>query len=298
MVLQQVPRHRCVPDEHLGPDQCHPRQRRHEARDGGLPSNITSRPASGTAGTTTCARTPTSTSSRRSTRRPSPSAPGQAIHGPAVTTRSCGQHEVPDALRELRPQRHGLREQHHAVPDLRQRAADQAVLHGAALARRCQLASGSPTRFLQQQLVLALTAASQKCVDARAASTANGTAIQQYACNGTSAQQYQLQPTPTARTRSTTEQPRTGPGRDRRVHGRQRPGTAVVLLRRREPAVAAGRGERRTYHFVNRNSAAGQGHIECLTVPGSSTADSIQLQQAKCAGTSSQSFKLVARLTG
>src|SRR5262245_14460451 len=32
-----------------------------------------------------------------------------------------------------------------------------------------------------------------KCVDARAAGTANGTAVQQYACNGTTAQQWQLQ---------------------------------------------------------------------------------------------------------
>jgi ricin-type beta-trefoil lectin protein len=49
------------------------------------------------------------------------------------------------------------------------------------------------------------------------------------------------------------------------------------------------------YHIVNRNSAAGQGHMECLTVPGSSTADSVQLQQAKCSGAASQSFKLVAQ---
>jgi hypothetical protein len=49
------------------------------------------------------------------------------------------------------------------------------------------------------------------------------------------------------------------------------------------------------YHIVNRNSAAGQGHMECLTVPGSSTADSVQLQQSKCSGAASQSFKLVAQ---
>ena len=36
---------------------------------------------------------------------------------------------------------------------------------------------------------------SGKCVDARAAGTANGTAIQQYTCNTTNAQQYQFQPT-------------------------------------------------------------------------------------------------------
>ncbi|KOG91149.1 hypothetical protein ADK38_04775, partial [Streptomyces varsoviensis] len=33
---------------------------------------------------------------------------------------------------------------------------------------------------------------SGKCVDARGAGTANGTAVQQYTCNGTDAQQWRL----------------------------------------------------------------------------------------------------------
>jgi hypothetical protein len=33
---------------------------------------------------------------------------------------------------------------------------------------------------------------SGKCVDARAAGTSNGTAIQQYTCNGTTAQSFRL----------------------------------------------------------------------------------------------------------
>lgn len=40
------------------------------------------------------------------------------------------------------------------------------------------------------------------------------------------------------------------------------------------------------YHFVNRNSA------RCLTVPGGSTADSVQLVQASCTGAASQSFRV------
>src|SRR5262245_19531854 len=36
---------------------------------------------------------------------------------------------------------------------------------------------------------------SGKCVDARAAATANGTAVQQYACNGSGAQLWQFQAT-------------------------------------------------------------------------------------------------------
>ncbi|MGV9360574.1 RICIN domain-containing protein, partial [Amycolatopsis sp. NPDC003731] len=40
------------------------------------------------------------------------------------------------------------------------------------------------------------------------------------------------------------------------------------------------------YHFVARHSG------KCLTVPGSSTADSVQLVQAACSGSAAQSFKV------
>jgi hypothetical protein len=45
------------------------------------------------------------------------------------------------------------------------------------------------------------------------------------------------------------------------------------------------------YHIVNRNGSGD----ECLTVPGSSTADSTQLVQSTCTGVASQSFQLVAQ---
>jgi hypothetical protein len=40
------------------------------------------------------------------------------------------------------------------------------------------------------------------------------------------------------------------------------------------------------YHFVSRLSA------KCLTVPGTSTADSIQLVQTTCTGAANQSFRV------
>ena len=128
---------------------------------------------------------------------------------------------------------------------------------------------------------------SGKCVDARAAGTANGTAIQQYTCNGTTAQQFQFAAT-------------TG-GYDRVAnHGN----SAEVLdvsnvsvadnapiqlwangggLNQQWQPVAEGSGY---YHFVNRNSG------KCLDTPGASTSDGVQLVQYACNGTGAQSFRL------
>ncbi|MCZ4512831.1 RICIN domain-containing protein [Streptomyces sp. ActVer] len=46
-----------------------------------------------------------------------------------------------------------------------------------------------------------VNAGSGKCVDARAAGTADGTAVQQYACNSSRAQQWQLRDTSDGRVR-------------------------------------------------------------------------------------------------
>lgn len=43
--------------------------------------------------------------------------------------------------------------------------------------------------------VTVVNSGSGKCLDARAAATVNGTAVQQYACNGTTAQQWTITPT-------------------------------------------------------------------------------------------------------
>ena len=71
------------------------------------------RRASGTAGSGTCAPTPTSGSCSRSIPRAFRSAPvpSRTRSGTAATTRSCGPTALPDGLHEHGAQRHGLRAQ-------------------------------------------------------------------------------------------------------------------------------------------------------------------------------------------
>jgi hypothetical protein len=128
---------------------------------------------------------------------------------------------------------------------------------------------------------------SGKCVDARAAGTTNGTAIQQYTCNGTAAQQYQFVPTSGGYLRINN-------------HGNSAQALDVTNVSTADSApiqtwtysggnnqqwqaVAESGGY---YHFVNRNSG------KCLDTPGASTADSVQLVQYACNGTGAQSFRL------
>jgi hypothetical protein len=138
--------------------------------------------------------------------------------------------------------------------------------------------------------------ANGKCVDARAAGTANGTVIQQFTCNGTTAQNFQFQYVD---------------GPYVRVGNRNQPAESLdvtnVSTADKAPiqlwSYSGGKNQQwqlvpessGVYHVVSRNSASGQGHEECLTVPGGSTADSTQLQQSLCAGTSAQSFRIVAQ---
>jgi type 1 glutamine amidotransferase len=128
---------------------------------------------------------------------------------------------------------------------------------------------------------------SGKCLDARAAGTVNGTAIQQYACNASTAQQYQF---------ATTS------GGYTRVNNR---GNSAQVLDVTDVSTADnakiqtwtyGGGNNQQwqpvaetggyYHLVNRNSG------KCLDVPAASTADSVQLVQYTCNGTAAQSFRL------
>ncbi|MCO8275855.1 RICIN domain-containing protein [Actinoplanes sp. TRM 88003] len=128
---------------------------------------------------------------------------------------------------------------------------------------------------------------SGKCVDARAAGTVNGTAIQQYTCNGSNAQQYQFAPTSGGYVRI-----------NQRSNAAQALDVANVSTADNAPiqtwayggganqqwqAVSEGSGY---YHFVNRNSG------KCLDVPAASQADSTQLVQYTCNGTAAQSFRL------
>jgi trehalose utilization protein/ricin-type beta-trefoil lectin protein len=129
-----------------------------------------------------------------------------------------------------------------------------------------------------------------KCVDARAAGTANGTAIQQYTCNASNAQQYQ---------------PVTTSGNYVRINNRGNSAQALDVTNvstadnapiqtwtysggnnQQWQQVAEADGY---YHFVNRNSG------KCLDVPAASTADGVQLVQYTCNGTAAQSFRLTAQ---
>ncbi|MEV6010994.1 RICIN domain-containing protein [Streptomyces sp. NPDC051976] len=128
---------------------------------------------------------------------------------------------------------------------------------------------------------------SGKCVDARAAATANGTAVQQYTCNGSSAQQWQFTATDSGYYRVGVS------GAPNQVWDETGVSTADGALtqlwlygggaNQQWLPVAESGG---SFHFVNRNSG------KCLDVPGASTADSVQLQQYTCNGTAAQSFNV------
>ena len=127
---------------------------------------------------------------------------------------------------------------------------------------------------------------SNKCVDARAAGTTSGTAIQQYTCNSSNAQQFQFQAV----------------GSYLRVNNRGNSAQALDVTNvstadnapiqtwtygggnnQQWSAVAEGGGY---YHLINRNSG------KCLDVPSASTADSVQLVQYTCNNTAAQSYRL------
>ncbi|MFC5824660.1 RICIN domain-containing protein [Nonomuraea insulae] len=128
---------------------------------------------------------------------------------------------------------------------------------------------------------------SGKCVDARGAVTANGTAVQQYACNGSGAQLWQFQATSGGYYRVNSS---LNAAQSWDVTGVSTADSALIQL------WAYGGGNNQqwlpveesggTYHLVNRNSG------KCLDVGGASTADSVQLQQYTCNSTAAQSFTL------
>lgn len=127
-----------------------------------------------------------------------------------------------------------------------------------------------------------------KCVDARAAGTANGTVIQQYSCNGSQAQQFQFQPTSDGFTRVNN---RNDASKAIDVTGVSSADNAGLQLwtysggnNQQWQAVPEGGGY---FHFISRLSN------KCLTVPNASTADSTQLVQQTCNNSATQSFALV-----
>lgn len=126
---------------------------------------------------------------------------------------------------------------------------------------------------------------SGKCVDARAAGTADGTAVQQYACNGSQAQQWRVTDTSGGYVQVDNRADAT---KAWDVTDVSTADNALMQLwtygggdNQQWQAVAETSG---AYHFVNRHSG------KCLDVPSASASDSVQLQQYACNGTAAQSF--------
>ncbi len=124
-----------------------------------------------------------------------------------------------------------------------------------------------------------------KCVDARAASTANGTAVQQFSCNGTAAQNWQFQPTSNGYVRVNN---RNGASQVWDVSGSADNAAIQLWLyggggNQQWLPVSEGNGY---YHFVSQLTG------KCLDVPSASTADGVQLVGYTCNGTGAQSFSL------
>ncbi|WP_026209204.1 RICIN domain-containing protein [Catelliglobosispora koreensis] len=150
--------------------------------------------------------------------------------------------------------------------------------------------SPTPSPTTPSSWVNVVNKGSGKCVDARAAGTANGTVIQQYTCNNGYAQQFQLQATSGGYARVNN---RNNSSRVWDVTGVSTSDNAGIQLwtygggnNQQWLAVSEGGGY---YHFVNRHSG------KCLDVPGASTANSVQLVQYTCNGTAAQSFRYVSQ---
>ncbi len=150
--------------------------------------------------------------------------------------------------------------------------------------------SPTPSPTTPSSWVSVVNKGSGKCVDARAAGTANGTVIQQYTCNNGYAQQFQLQATSGGYARVNN---RNNSSRVWDVTGVSTSDNAGIQLwtygggnNQQWLAVSEGGGY---YHFVNRHSG------KCLDVPGASTANSVQLVQYTCNGTAAQSFRYVSQ---
>ncbi|KOV99022.1 MULTISPECIES: RICIN domain-containing protein [unclassified Streptomyces] len=144
-------------------------------------------------------------------------------------------------------------------------------------------AAALPTGF-----ATVVNAASGRCLDAKAAATANGTAVQQYACNGTTAQQWSFTDAGGGYVRINN---RNDTNQVADVADVSTADNAPVHLwsygggaNQQWLPVDDGGG---AFHFVNRGSG------KCLDDPGASLADSVQFVQYTCNGTAAQRFQVV-----
>ncbi|MGW7418631.1 RICIN domain-containing protein [Streptomyces sp. NPDC054813] len=166
-------------------------------------------------------------------------------------------------------------------------AAVLAVL-GASLLTAAPSAQAAATA-LPTGFATLTNAASGKCLDARSAATANGTAVQQYTCNNTTAQQWSFTATSDGYVRINNGN-NTSQVVD--VTDVSTADNALTQLwaygggaNQQWLPVDEGGG---AYHFVNRNSG------KCLDDPAASTADSVQLVQYTCNNTAAQRFQVTA----
>jgi hypothetical protein len=129
---------------------------------------------------------------------------------------------------------------------------------------------------------------SGKCVDARAAATANGTVVQQYACNASFAQQWQFTPTSggyyRVGSRNAANQVWDVAGVSTVDGGKIHLWTYGGGNNQQWLPQSVGGG---AWRFTARHTG------KCLDVPGAQTADSVQLQQWACNSTNAQAFTLV-----
>ncbi|KUJ42664.1 coagulation factor 5/8 type domain-containing protein [Streptomyces sp. NRRL F-5122] len=158
------------------------------------------------------------------------------------------------------------------------------VVSAGAAPRASAAAAALPTSW-----ATVVNSGSGKCLDARAAGTANGTTVQQYACNNSTAQQWSFTSTSDGYVRINN---RNDPAQVVDVTDVSTADGAPLQLwaygggdNQQWQPVDEGGG---AYHFVNRHSG------KCLDVPGASTADSVQLTQYTCNGTAAQRFQVSA----
>ncbi|GLW50088.1 hypothetical protein Stsp02_57490 [Streptomyces sp. NBRC 14336] len=168
-------------------------------------------------------------------------------------------------------------------------AASLAVLSLAAglLAAVPTTAQAAP-EALPTGFATVMNAASGRCLDARAAATANGTAVQQYSCNGTTAQRWSFTATGDGYVRinnanntgQVVDVAEVSSADNAPVHLWAYGGGANQQWRAEDLGGGA-------YRFVNRHSG------KCLDDPGASTADSVQFVQYTCNGSAAQRFQVV-----
>jgi hypothetical protein len=167
---------------------------------------------------------------------------------------------------------------------------DRRVLRAVSLVISASLLAAVASAQIANGTYRIINKNSGKCVDDTGAATANGTAVQQWACNGGPAQAWQLTATDSGYYKVITPA-NAAQGWD--VTG----GTSATADGVKIQLWAYGGGTNQqfqpiaetggTYHLVARHSG------KCLDVPSASTVDGTQLQQWACNGTAAQSYQVV-----